>query len=76
MTEKYLAYYKPYFVITGPGKDHAYDVYLVVNENTKIVEYETRLLPQALSIAEQLAGSLAAQQDSSISPKVELAVVS
>ena len=53
-----LAKLYPYILTTGKGHDHTYDVYIITNTETGIIEYETRLLPQAHSILKQLASTL------------------
>jgi hypothetical protein len=47
-----------YRLTIGEGKDHPYPVYLITNKITGVVEYETRLLPQAITILNQLAVSV------------------
>jgi hypothetical protein len=43
-----------YSLTVGKGKDHPYDVYLITNKKTGVVECETRLLPQARLFLQQL----------------------
>lgn len=59
-----LAYNKPYKLEIGQGHiDKDNKVYIVINEETGVIEYETRILPQAIKIVDELAIALAAFQD-------------
>lgn len=49
---------KHYFTTVGFSQEVGRDVYLIINKHTQVVEYETPVLPQVLTILDQFESVL------------------